>query len=103
MEDELMRGMDNRYRVMELPSSGNRDYVVHGLPPEVDVFFDEEQARLLDNQQESDEEDDGIDVEKLLDAAADAPDAEDERVTSVFKQVAGRPPVATLRYATWFL
>ena len=95
--------MDNRYRLTVLPSSANRDCGVHGLPPEVEVFFDEELASIMDNQQESDKEDDGIDVKKLLDAAADAPDAEDERVTSIFKQVAGTPPMATLRYATWFL
>ncbi|KAK3279259.1 hypothetical protein CYMTET_12852 [Cymbomonas tetramitiformis] len=88
---------------MVLPSSANSDCGVHGLPPEVEVFFDEELASIMDNQQESDEEDDGINVEKVLDAAVDAPDAEDEQVTRIFKQVVATPPMATLRYATWFL
>jgi len=62
----------------------------------VEVFFDEELAKdrisLMGNlEEESDEEDHGLVVQKLLDAAVDAPDPEDE-VTSIFKQVVARPP-----------
>ncbi|KAK3261706.1 hypothetical protein CYMTET_29403 [Cymbomonas tetramitiformis] len=99
--------IDNRYRVILQPMllgngvtsnafgeanpSANSDCEVHGLPPNVEVFFDEELAKgricLMDNlEEESDEEDHGISVQKLLDAAEDAPDPEDE-VTSIFQQI----------------